>query len=29
MKEELDQFTKNDVWDLVPKPKGTHIIGTI
>src|ERR1044072_2560560 len=28
MKEELDQFTKNDVWDLVQKPKGTHVIGT-
>ena len=28
MKEELNQFSKNDVWDLVPKPKGTHIIGT-
>jgi hypothetical protein len=28
MKEELDQFAKNDVWDLVPKPKGTHVIGT-
>jgi hypothetical protein len=27
MKEELDQFSKNDVWDLVPKPNGTHIIG--
>src|ERR1044072_3714968 len=28
MKEELNQFTKNDVWDLVQKPKGTHVIGT-
>jgi hypothetical protein len=28
MEEELDQFAKNDVWDLVPKPKGTHVIGT-
>ena len=28
MKEELDQFAKNDIWDLVPKPKGTHVIGT-
>ena len=26
MKEELDQFAKNDVWDLVPKPKETHVI---
>ena len=23
MKEELNQFSKNDVWDLVPKPIGT------
>ncbi|XP_050908516.1 uncharacterized protein LOC127122177 [Lathyrus oleraceus] len=28
MEKELDQFEKNDVWDLVPKPKGTHVIGT-
>jgi hypothetical protein len=28
MKEELDQFAKNDVWDLVPRLKGTHVIGT-
>ncbi|XP_050908323.1 uncharacterized mitochondrial protein AtMg00820-like [Lathyrus oleraceus] len=28
MEEELDQFAKNNVWDLVPKPKGTHVIGT-
>ena len=28
MKEELDEFAKNDVWDLVPKSKGTHVIGT-
>ncbi|MCI47595.1 putative reverse transcriptase (RNA-dependent DNA polymerase), partial [Trifolium medium] len=28
MQEELNQFTKNDVWDLVPKPKGKHIIVT-
>ena len=26
--EELNQFTKNDMWDLVPKPKGFNIIGT-
>uniref|UniRef100_UPI0030C69137 reverse transcriptase domain-containing protein n=1 Tax=Bradyrhizobium sp. TM233 TaxID=2599801 RepID=UPI0030C69137 len=24
----LDQFTKNDVWTLMPKPKGFHVIGT-
>src|ERR1044072_177118 len=26
--EELNQFSKNDVWDLVKKPKGVHVIGT-
>ena len=28
MQEELNQFTRNDVWDLVPKPKGFNVIGT-
>ena len=28
MQEELDQFTRNDVWDLVPAPRGKSIIGT-
>src|ERR1044072_3176467 len=28
MKEEVNQFSKNDVWDLVQKPKGVHVIGT-
>ena len=28
MQEELDQFTRNDVWDLVPVPRGKSIIGT-
>ena len=28
MEEELNQFTRNDVWDLVQKPKGFNIIGT-
>ena len=28
MQEELNQFTINDVWDLVPKPKGFNIIRT-
>ena len=28
MQEELNQFTRNDVWDLVQKPKGVHVIGT-
>ena len=26
--EELNQFNKNDVWFLVPRPKDKHIIGT-
>ena len=28
MQQELNQFTRNDVWDLVPKPKGINVIGT-
>src|SRR3954463_10391396 len=28
MQEELNQFTRNDVWDLVPRPKGFNIIDT-
>ena len=28
MQEELNQFVRNDVWELVPKPKDTSIIGT-
>lgn len=28
MEEELNQFTRNEVWDLVQKPKGFNIIGT-
>jgi hypothetical protein len=28
MQDELNQFTRNDVWDLVQKPKGFHVIGT-
>ena len=28
MQEELNQFTRNDVWDLVLKQKGFNIIGT-
>src|SRR3954469_8928517 len=27
MQEELNQFTRNDVWDLVPRPDGFNIIG--
>src|ERR1044072_802389 len=26
MEEELNQFSKNDVWNLVQKPKGVHVI---
>ncbi|KAK2363159.1 putative mitochondrial protein [Trifolium repens] len=28
MEEELNQFKRNDVWDLVPKPNHKNIIGT-
>ncbi|GJW10639.1 retrovirus-related pol polyprotein from transposon TNT 1-94 [Tanacetum coccineum] len=28
MQEELDQFKRNDVWDLVPYPVGHTVIGT-
>ena len=28
MQEELNQFSKNDVWNLVPIPKGFNVIGT-
>nr|XP_023892615.1 uncharacterized protein LOC112004609 [Quercus suber] len=28
MHDELLQFQRNDVWTLVPRPKGKHIIGT-
>ena len=28
MQEELNQFTRNDIWDLDPKPKGFNFIGT-
>lgn len=28
MKEELNQYSRNDVRDLVSKPKGKHVIGT-
>ena len=26
--EELHQFVRNDVWELVPRPKGVNVIGT-
>ena len=28
MQEELDQFTRNEVWILVPRPSHTNVIGT-
>ena len=28
MQEELNQFERNKVWKLVPKPKGKSFIGT-
>ena len=27
MHEELHQFVRNDVWELVPRPKGVNVIG--
>ncbi|KAK1564958.1 hypothetical protein Q3G72_015605 [Acer saccharum] len=28
MQEKLNQFERNEVWTLVPRPKSTHVIGT-
>ena len=28
MHQELYQFVRNDVWELVPRPKDSHVIGT-
>ncbi|MDD0148727.1 reverse transcriptase domain-containing protein, partial [Shigella flexneri] len=28
MQEELNQFTRNDVWYLVPRPRNCNVIGT-
>ena len=28
MQEELEQFSRNEVWDLVPRLEGTNVIGT-
>ena len=29
MHEELNQFVRNDVWELAPRPENVHVIGTI
>ncbi|MCI57240.1 gag-pol polyprotein, partial [Trifolium medium] len=28
MQDELEQFKRNEVWDLVPRPKNVNVIGT-
>ena len=28
MHQELHQFVRNDVWELVPRPNNAHVIGT-
>jgi hypothetical protein len=28
MQEELNQFKRSEVWDLVPRPEGVNVIGT-
>jgi hypothetical protein len=28
MQEELNQFRRSEVWDLVPRPEGVNVIGT-
>ena len=28
MRKELNQFVRNDVWELAPRPEGVHVIGT-
>ena len=28
MHEELNQFMRNDVWELAPRPENVHVIGT-
>jgi hypothetical protein len=28
MEEELNQFKRSEVWDLVPRPEGMNVIGT-
>ena len=28
MQEEHSQFSRNDMWDIMPRSKGVHVIGT-
>jgi len=28
MEDELNQFKRSEVWDLVPRPEGINVIGT-
>ena len=28
MHEELNQFVRNDMWEVAPKPENVHVIGT-
>lgn len=28
IQDELNQFSRNDVWTFMPRLKGTHVIGT-
>ena len=28
MHEELNQFVRNEVWELAPRPENVHVIGT-
>ena len=28
MHDELNQFTRNEVWELIPKPDNVNIVGT-
>ena len=28
MREDLNQFVRNDMWELTPRPENVHVIGT-